>query len=124
VLEEFIRSRLGDDQNAVEAARVAVDATAILPESGEAIWYYRGSVERLLGADTTGDFLFRGRSTFWRPMLPVGVNVARPVVDSRPMSAASEASGQMLDAHRTGLIRLVGVAAGDFVASFWTAGGR
>jgi hypothetical protein len=128
-LGEFMKHKLKlqQQQQAAHTLSVVLDTTAILAATGESVWYYRWGATRLLGLRDGGDFLFRGRGLFWRPVLPRGLEITRKVEDTGLMSSQevmmSTVSARGEDAFQQALFGLVQSVAKDFVLNF-RAGGQ
>ena len=106
----------------ITALSSIIDATAVLSESGESIWFYRRVVTFPLKRSSGMRFLFgRSGADPWKPVSPVRAVLAPTVEAPRNLSTedrVEDAVGASNDQHKSERLQLIRTGAQEFVTSF------
>lgn len=116
-IRNVVRSRF--KERSVRGLASTIDVSAVLAESGEAVWFYRRSITDATPGQAGARVLLRGRAGYWRPVLPTGVppatDLSNPFADNERIQATKGGPDDATQHHMRALARVVMT---DFVQQF------
>lgn len=101
------------------AVGAGLDATVVLAATGENIWQFRGRRVERFGAAEGGRLLFRGRGSFYRPVV-TRTNAALAALSTNELLSVDQSSLKTdeRDAYKETRLRLFRALAADFASQF------
>lgn len=123
-IREFVKAKLGTPAEAtadagVTALSATLDATAILTDSGESVWFYRNTTVEPVSGTEGMRFLFEKHGNQWYPAEPERPKVQK--IETSTVSAVDSTGVSVQatkDPYKQERLALVRAVARDFVSRF------